>query len=121
MSNAHGEVIVDEKVIGYFEYNGSADFARPAVQKTLVDVHAHWRSKGNHRECRCASPDVVQCILWSSYGYGFHWDSGVCLACMTIVGCRIPDCENTTDGYPLDEMSETALWLDNLKQERSVR
>jgi hypothetical protein len=121
MSHSSGEVIKDNQVIGYFEYNGTVDVALPAIWNTMDEVHDNWR-KQEWRSCTCSTPQVSEVTLYSSYGSGFHWKSKACLSCRTIVsnhdphshwddpsydsrpGSPFEDCHNSTcvDGHPFN-------------------
>lgn len=87
MSHALGIVydIERERTLGYFEYNGTCDFAMTAV-RTEEEIDRDWRTDANNRECVCAEPVEQPVILHSTYGGGFDWESTVCARCMTITG-----------------------------------
>ena len=108
MSHSSGEVIHNGKIVGYFEYNGTADFAMMDIHPTAEERNAHWREECTH-ECTCGKPpeDV---ILYTSYGMGFHYKAKACLSCMVIVdgfepyrydGPHGEDLADTTDHHPL--------------------
>lgn len=105
MSHAHGEVILDGKVIGHYEYNGTSDVALPNVYDTPEEVTANWRKGG--RECSCGQPSI-DVTLFSYYGSGFHWPGKYCPRCRLITGNRMPfegydviPPYDSTDGHPL--------------------
>ena len=105
MSHANGEVIKDDKVIGYFEYNGTVDIARPAFWDTYEEMLSYWKVQESWRNCSCIVPKVVNALLYTDYGKGFHWPAKVCLKCKTIIDNLSPfETEITPfrkDGHPL--------------------
>jgi len=86
MSHASGEVIVDNKVVGYFEYNGTCGFACPNIYATMEEMSEYWREQPV-KSCECSNQEkrIHEVVLWSSYGVGFHWKARVCFKCMVIV------------------------------------
>jgi hypothetical protein len=91
MSHAYGEVWKDGRIIGHFEYNGTADFCYTAVQDSPDEVHQHWRSPQNERKCTChEQSNHIPVILYSDYGGGFHWDGQICEKCRCIVKGQNP-------------------------------
>ncbi len=85
MSHAHGEVIKDGKIIGHYEYDGTADIVWTKIRATTAEVWAHWRTAANRAKCTCEKPEPVKVILYSSYGNGFHWPGKICEICQVIV------------------------------------
>ena len=91
MSHAMGEVYHNEKLVGYYEYNGTSDFAWRRIFDDSKELwNKYWRT--DHAlwaDCKCGEPpqDV---ILYSDYGNGFHWPSRACLKCHAIVGNTDP-------------------------------
>lgn len=83
MSHSAGEVIVDGQVVAYFEYNGTVDIALPKLWKTQQEVSDNWR-RGPWVVCSCDPKTETPATLYSSYGFGFHWQGTVCLTCMAI-------------------------------------
>lgn len=94
MSHAIGKILVEGKTIGWFEYNGTVDVARPQVFATSEDVCAHWREPQPAR-CLCAG---VPCEVWTAYG-NLAWPSRFCAEHGFIVGALDPYSE--TDDEPI--------------------
>lgn len=88
MSHSAGEVYVDGRVVGHFEYNGTCDVAKTDIHPTRDEMNARWREPCTH-ECVCGRPPV-DVILYTHYGNGFHWASQACLNCGVIVGNTMP-------------------------------
>jgi hypothetical protein len=97
MSHATGQVIKDDAIIAYYEYNGTVDVAQPKLYLTKEEVSANWRTYPD-AECTCgkASEDV---LLYTSYGAGYYWPGRVCMSCLAITDGRTPDYD--TPGHPL--------------------
>lgn len=85
MSHAWGEVIHEGKVVGRYEYNGTADVAMSRIFDTNDELKQHWRTEhADDAECTCGQPPA-DVILYSDYGGGFHWPAKACLKCHAIV------------------------------------
>lgn len=101
MSHAAGEVIQYGKIIGYFEYNGTADIILPKVYNTAQDLADHWR-QGAMTCCTCKPQKGREpVILWSSYGFGSFCVSTFCSVCKLITGELNAMDINWVDGHPL--------------------
>ena len=91
MSHSHGQVLINDKVVGYFEYDGTCDTACTTIQPTKEDVFNNWRGRGNNRPCECPHPkeeNWVNVTLHSEYGSGSSWESKACMKCMVITGYK---------------------------------
>lgn len=89
MSHAMGIVYSKNKeILGYFEYDGTSDYALSKVQKTIEDVNIHWRKEGNMGYCNCNKKEYIPIVLFSYYGSGVEWESEYCPECMVITGKR---------------------------------
>ncbi|MEK7640932.1 MAG: hypothetical protein AAB389_02970 [Patescibacteria group bacterium] len=88
MSHANGEVIYQGKVVGLFEYDGTSDIAVPAIWDTNEELEAHWRNN-DWKKCTCGQPNI-DVILYTDYGYGFHWPAKACLKCKAITASHQP-------------------------------
>ena len=100
MSHANGEV-VDPRTgarLGWFEYNGTCDVCCTRIYPTREGMCDNWRAD-NIRGCSCGKPPVAV-ILYTDYGYGFHWPGSACLGCGAIVGGTRPFDDDTTDHLP---------------------
>ena len=88
MSHAYGEVwsaAEQPELLGHFEYNGTCDTANRDIRKSREEVQSHWREDWfSFPPCSCGNPPV-DVVLWTSYGYGFHWPAVACLTCSVIV------------------------------------
>jgi hypothetical protein len=84
MSHAMGEVIKDGKTVGYYEYNGTCDFATTKIRPTVQEVWDHWRKSDIFGECTCGQPSE-DVLLYTNYGYGYYWPGKACMDCMVIV------------------------------------
>ena len=100
MSHATGEVIQGDRVIGYFEYDGTADNAISDIYRSRDELWANWR-KSTHPTCTCGGKPVPV-VLWADYGSGYWWYSTACLKCNVITGPRSLDFDDiiTCPGYP---------------------
>jgi hypothetical protein len=83
MSHAIGRVIKDERVIGYFDYDGTCDIAIPNIYSSLEELRENWR-KWPPYKCECDIDSLEDVILYTDYGNGWHWDAKVCLKCGVI-------------------------------------
>jgi hypothetical protein len=108
MSHAHGEVYQGGRIVGYYEYDGTADIACSRIQESPEAVNASWRGD-NWRECECGQ-DAEDVILYSDYGDGFHWPAKACLRCHAITDGQMPYAEDWApgpewckDGRPITE------------------
>lgn len=111
MSHAYGQVFSKEdELLGWFEYNGTSDFALTAIQKTKEEVSNLWRTNSAHRECVCEDyemePDVVDVNLYSSYGGGFYWPSKICKRCMAIIDNTTPHHFRSGFAFGYDDSDE---------------
>lgn len=104
MSHSFGEVIKAGETIGWFEYNGTSDYAQPKIYSSSDEVWEHWR-ESPEVTCTCGNDEPV--ILYSTYGNGFHWPGRACLHCRAITAGRYLAPEwneeayiTTTDGRP---------------------
>lgn len=100
MSHSIGIVYDFEgEVLGYFEYNGTVDYACSSV-RTLEEVESNWRTGAAEVPCNCIKekrkPKWV--LLYSDYGFGFHWPAQICENCKSIIHGTEP-C-NDIKGYP---------------------
>lgn len=103
MSHAQGEVIRDGKRLGFFEYNGTCDFAIPVFYDTLEEVMANWRNQPKVA-CTCGKPPV-DVILYADYGGGgYYWPAQACLDCHVLLGTldTMSVMDETNDEYPKD-------------------
>jgi hypothetical protein len=78
-----------KEILGYFEYNGTVDFAYSKVQKTKEGVNKNWNTSGNSGECVCNNKNYIPVVLHSCYGSGHDWESEICPLCMVITGKRL--------------------------------
>lgn len=102
MSHSYGEVIKDGEIIGHYEYNGTSDIAGNRIYKTKEEVGANWRSKHSFdAECTCSVVHESAVILYSDYGYGFHWPATACLKCGVVLEGRGAYDIDTISGHPL--------------------
>ncbi|MEK7654599.1 MAG: hypothetical protein AAB345_05025 [Patescibacteria group bacterium] len=100
MSHSNGEVIHENEVVGFFEYDGCSDIAISAIWNTLEEVETNWRS-GVWKRCTCGQPSV-DVLLFTDYGGGFYWPAKVCLKCRAILGPHpYNDGCRTKKGHPL--------------------
>src|SRR5687768_10382284 len=104
MSHANGEVIRDGRTVGWFEYNGTGDYALRRVFGTYEELHRHWRTEhAEEADCVCGEPPA-DVTLYTDYGGGFHWPAKACLRCSAIVDGTHPypdDADySATDGRP---------------------
>jgi hypothetical protein len=90
MSHAEGTVhqLPQRSFIGYFEYDGTTDYALCAIFTTREELRVGWRTEQNHRECSCQESVRAAVELYADYGSGIVWESEACLRCMTITGKR---------------------------------
>ncbi len=96
MSHAGGEVIVGNKVVAYFEYNGTSCIAISRLYPTFDEMWNNWRAEG-WNDCEGGQPPL-KVLLYTNYGPGFYWDGEVCLPCKAIVGGMTH--EETRKGHP---------------------
>lgn len=88
MSHTTGKVFAQSgELIGFFEYDGTSDFACTSVKRTTEEVSRDWRSPAAWEKCQCVdSTSRVSVVLHSNYGGCTQWASEVCTACMAITG-----------------------------------
>lgn len=108
LSHDRGEVIIGDRIVGHFEYNGTADVVCTRIFDTHQELRENWRGAVSAR-CVCGN-QPVEVTLWSAYGNGFHWPALACLPCHAIIDRDGPFCyddrtniSNTTDGHPFRE------------------
>ncbi len=80
MSHATGAVIVDNKGVAFFDYNGTSDVCVSNLVESIDDVHFR---KMKWIYCTCGDPST-DCFLYSSYGGGYYWPGKVCMKCKAI-------------------------------------
>ncbi|TSC82425.1 MAG: Uncharacterized protein G01um101419_581 [Parcubacteria group bacterium Gr01-1014_19] len=104
MSHSHGEVIQEGKVVGFFEYDGTADVALSPIWDTRDEVDANWRI-GLWTQCTCHQPST-DVLLFTEYGGGFYWPAKACLNCKAITNEYSPfESDRRKDGHPLKTKS----------------
>lgn len=97
MSHANGEIWSQEgNLLGFFEYNGTCDCVCTRVHQTEEGVIENWRGD-NWRNCTCGGSGQPA-ILYTNYGFGYHWIGAVCWVCNAVVG-GISDFDSTP-GHP---------------------
>jgi hypothetical protein len=113
VSHTQGKVYIDSKLFGYFEWNGTSDVIIPRVYKTNEELQANWRTEDEKqagwdlvKDCphRSDGQIVVDAILYTDYGDGFHWKGQVCIECMVITSNLMPTNWDRIDPdqYPVD-------------------
>lgn len=107
MSHAMGRVYRDGKIVGYYEYNGTADVTCTRINTTEDEVNDLWRTDAAWRNCACGKPDV-DVVLWADYGCGYHWPGKACLECGAITDGFSPyqDEEDYCRAFPKDGLPE---------------
>ncbi len=85
MSHTVGEILNDkEEILGYYEYDGTCDFAIPAVWDSVDEVMEHWRDPNpTRKECTCGG-EHESVEIQSNYGGGFSWRGFWCPTCRVI-------------------------------------
>lgn len=115
MSHAMGTVwSLEGKILGYFEYNGTADVAYSAIHDTCDQVKEGWRTASNSRDCLCARKDNradrssdgldgpghgTLVILYTNYARGSCWLGRACFKCKAITDGYFP---TAIAGLPFD-------------------
>jgi hypothetical protein len=116
MSHSHGEIWSPEgQRLGWFEYNGNCDVVCTRVYKPEEDMYMHWR-KDNLRQCQDEAGHQARwqdVVLYTSYGWGFHWPGKVCWDCQAVVDGIMPTGDFTgesitRDGHPFFDASMLA-------------
>jgi hypothetical protein len=87
VSHSSGKISVRGVHCGYFEYNGTSDFAMPRIYRTIEEVSDNWRNKlglqpDYERRCQCDNLMVVDCH--ADYGGGIEWQGTACFSCMEL-------------------------------------
>jgi len=73
VSHSPGQVLdVIGEIVGYFEYNGTVDVARPKIFATAEERDAAWRAD-QPPPCKCHGDDVTLVCG------GLTWDGRACL------------------------------------------
>ena len=107
MSHSPGQVLdVIGEIVGYFEYNGTVDVARPQIFATAEDRDAAWR-KEQPAPCACRGVEV------SLVCEGLTWDGRACFEHGFIVAGASP----VFDHPDLPFMGSPTPW--HVKKERS--
>lgn len=109
MSHAYGEIIIDNKVVAHFEYNGTSDVSISNLRDTKQEVFDNWR-EAEWLECKCTAPST-KAIAYTDYGYGFHWDVLICLPCRAFVSGHSP--EDDKRGHPICVSTAEHDWKEN--------
>jgi hypothetical protein len=84
VSHASGEVILNGKTVGHFEYNGTSDVVIPWIYDTKEEMLDNWRRPDPWPSCACKQPPTPV-RLYTIYGDGFNWRGKVCLTCKVVV------------------------------------
>jgi hypothetical protein len=85
MSHANGEVWTpDGKLVGFFEYDGTCDFACSTIWRTPEELADNWRKDSINRKCGCGPDGSTDVILYTDYANGSHWSAKACLKCMAV-------------------------------------
>lgn len=86
MSDAHGAVIGNGRILGYFWYAGVVNMAQPTIYPTLAEAVRLWRQgpSGWDRIGACHH-EPLTAVLYSTYGSGSYWPTRVCMECMVIL------------------------------------
>lgn len=83
MSHAHGKVVFEDKLVLYYEYDGTSDIVLPKLWDTPQEVSDHWREpEPFSRKCTCGKDEPV--LIDTDYGYGYHWNGKACRHCKVI-------------------------------------
>lgn len=105
MSHSNGQLFsFGGKELGWFEYNGTCDVCCCKVSLTQDLMHEGWRGSNVVAPCMDSTHDHVFCILYTTYGNGFHWLGKYCPKTMTIV-YGIEPCP--IDGQPFTQAKGT--------------
>ena len=80
MTHSIGQVIHDGVVIGYVEYDHTADQAYPIIRASEADVDAHWRQY-DEAPCHCAEETLTDVFMFVE---DCHWPAKACLECATL-------------------------------------
>lgn len=86
MSNAIGKIYSSDRtqILAYFEYYGTSDQCNPVLRKTREEVEANWR-QGEWKYCSDPKGHAQrEVIIYSDYGYGWHWNGTICETCGVI-------------------------------------
>lgn len=88
MSHSLGCVVVDGKVLGFIEWNGTGDIlADRNIRKTPAEVYNHWRGNRDNWECTC--PDGQLHVKGTIHPYvdcmRVAHACVVCTGCMAVV------------------------------------
>ena len=84
MSHNSAEVVQNNKVIGFIEWNATVEQLDSCqIWDTLDEVSEHWR-KGDWKECTCAGPHE-DAFLFEGY---WHWPVRICPHCRVIITNR---------------------------------
>lgn len=82
MSHAQGVVLLADRVLGYFEYNGTVDVAMHKIYKTENELSENWRKTQPSCSCVDGLTDVV--LKVDSYD-DFSWPAKACLEHLNII------------------------------------
>ena len=95
MSHSSGRVYLDHldqperelEPVGWFEYDGTSDFARPKIFPSLDEMSACWRKDQGNVTCTCGKP-TTKVLIVADYGGMPGWQGYACLTCMVISARR---------------------------------
>lgn len=87
MSHATGIIFSKEeepKILGYFDYDGTADICYPLIYSTMEELQEHWRRDDCFDfKCTCGI-EPAHVWIYSDYGAGHFWEGDVCFKCRVI-------------------------------------
>jgi len=101
VSHAEGQIIKDDQIVAYYEYDGCSDFCFTKLYKSREELTANWRTN-QFAKCTCGKAEPV--LVYSSYGNGGWWAGKACLECMALTegtSHDFDDFEYLGDGHPL--------------------
>jgi len=77
----------ERELVGWFEYDGTSDFARPKIFPTQDEMSACWRKDQGKVTCTCGKP-TTKVLIVADYGCMPEWQGYACLTCMVISARR---------------------------------
>src|ERR1700761_1676324 len=79
MSHQPGKVIVNNKIVAHFEYDGTSDVNLPQLYSSQEELSANWRQDQNWSLAQNCKHEPTAAIIFNSYADGAWHPGRVCL------------------------------------------
>ena len=100
MSHSLGMVFSKTKppvIVGWYEYNGTADIAYPKIRSSRDEVMEHWRSNDPFDYCKDDTHAKIEVWIYSDYGAGYYWPGTMCEQCRLITSQLLRELDESVE------------------------